>query len=131
MMSSNSPFTPLDVLPFIFLGPVVIGLLFAVTAIVVRLRADSELTLGESQPQIDSAIVVLVISMVLSILGAVLYHYTGGWEMLVAAGLFLLCPVSAVLAILGRGVGRNVLLLGHGLIALWMAVIVIAVLIHG
>jgi hypothetical protein len=99
----------------------------------VRLRADSELTAGESQPRIDSAIAILAISVALSILGAIIYHNLddGAGMVLVIVGIFLLWPVSAVLAIRGRGVGRSVLLMGHGLIALWLAVILLTVLIHG
>jgi hypothetical protein len=117
----------------LFMGPMAIGLMFSGAAILVRLRADSELTAGESQPRIDSAIAILAISVALSILGAIIYHTLddGAGMVLVIVGIFLLWPVSAVLAIRGRGVGRSVLLMGHGLIALWLAVILLTVLIHG
>jgi len=100
---------------------------------VVRLRADSEHAAGESQPQIDLAITFLAISVALSILGAIIYQNwdDGIGSMLAIAGIFLLWPVSAALAILGRGVGRSVLLVGHGLIALWLVAIFLSILIHG
>jgi hypothetical protein len=116
----------------LFAGTVVIGLFSAVTAIAVRLRADSELTTGESQPQIDGSIAILMISGLASILGAIIYHYwdDGIGSMLAVVGIFILWPVSAVLAIRGRGVGREVLLVGHGLIALLVAILLLSVLIH-
>jgi hypothetical protein len=117
----------------LFLGPAAIGLMFSGAAIVVRLRADSEHAAGESQPQIDLAITFLAISVALSILGAIIYQNwdDGIGSMLAIAGIFLLWPVSAALAIRGRGVGRSVLLVGHGLIALWLVAIFLSILIHG
>jgi hypothetical protein len=54
----------------------------------------------------------------------------GTGTMLAIAGMFLLWPVSAVLAVRGRGVGRSVLLIGHSLIALFVIVLLLSVLIH-
>jgi hypothetical protein len=119
---------------FLFLGPSVIGLLFSGAAIFVRLRADSEATAGETQPKIDTAIAVFAISGLLSILGLILNRYwvdTGTGMMLAIVGIFLLLPVSAVLAIRGRGAGREVLLVGHGLVALLVSVLLLSILIHG
>ena len=118
----------------LFAGTVVIGLLSSVAAIAVRLRAGSEFTTGESQSQIDTSIVILVISSLLSILGAFLYHNssaeTGIGMMLIIVGICLLWPVSAVLTFRGRGAGREVLLAGHGLIAFLVAVLLLSVIIH-
>jgi hypothetical protein len=116
----------------LFVGPVGIGLICSVVAIVMRLRADSEFSSGESQPQIDTSIALLAISTLLSVCalmpsrGAVF----GAGTTLAIVGTFLLWPVSAVLAIRGRGVGRKVLLVGHGLIAAWLLVLVLSILIH-
>ena len=135
-MFSNGLFALGDAGPFLFLflGPGVIGLLFSGAAIFVRLRADSEATSRETQPKIDTAIAVLAISGFLSILGLILNRYwvsTGTGMMLAIVGIFLLLPVSVVLAIQGRGTGRDVLFMGHGLIALWVSVLLLIVLIHG
>src|ERR1700733_13264756 len=103
-----------DPLLLLLAGFVVVGLLAAVAAIAIRLSADSELTTGESQPQVDSSIALLVISVLLSIIGAVLYHYSpaesGIAMVFIIVGIFLLWPVSALLAVRGRGSGREALL---------------------
>ena len=98
----------------------------------VRLRGDSELTAGESQSEIDAAIGIFVISLVLSIFGAFLYHHglDGIGQLLVIVGIFLMWPISAFLSVRGKGVGRNELLVGHALIGLWMAILLFAILIH-
>ena len=116
----------------LFVGPVAIGLLFSGLAIFVRLRATSELSSGESQSQIDSSIAVLTISVLLSVGGVIIFRngMYGTGTMLAIAGMFLLWPVSAVLAVRGRGVGRSVLLIGHSLIALFVIVLLLSVLIH-
>lgn len=114
------------------LGFLVFGFLFAIIAIGVRLRADIELTSGESQRKIDLAIALLVISGVLPILGGVLSRYGSfGLGMILASvGVFILWPVSASLAVRGRGAGRAALLMGHGLIALCAVVLILSVVIH-
>jgi hypothetical protein len=118
----------------LFLGFLAFGLLFSGASVVVRLRADSEFTAGKSQRKIDWAIAILVISSLLSILGGYLYHNssaeTGTGMMLFIVGIFLLWPVSAILTIRGRGAGRRVLLVGHGLIALLIAVLLLSVIIY-
>jgi hypothetical protein len=123
-----------DPLLLLLAGFVVVGLLAAVAAIAIRLSADSELTTGESQPQVDSSIALLVISVLLSIIGAVLYHYSpaesGIAMVFIIVGIFLLWPVSALLAVRGRGSGREALLVGHGLIALLVLVLLLSILIH-
>jgi hypothetical protein len=132
-MLSNGLFSLGLILPLLllFLGHVVVGLLFSAVAIAVRIRADSSLTAGKSQRKIDLAIAVLAYSELSSILGASLLHkYLGAGEMLLASGLFLLWPVSAFLTIWGRGEGRNVLLVGHGLIALWVALFFLSIFIY-
>jgi hypothetical protein len=118
----------------LFVGLVVVGLLAAIAAIAIRLTADSELTRGESQPQIDSSIAILAISVLLSTIGAILYHYSpaesGIAIMFIIVGIFLLWPVSVVLAVRGRGSGREALLVGHGLIALLVLVLLLSILIY-
>jgi hypothetical protein len=121
-------------LGLLVLGVPVIGLLCSGVAIKVRIRMDSGLTKCDSQPKIDWSIGVLATSNLLQILGLISYYGFESWEtwkILVIISIFILCPISALLAILGRGVGRRVLLVGHGLIALWVAVILLMILIHG
>jgi hypothetical protein len=135
-MFSNSLFSLGLILPLLllFLGHVVIGLLFSGAAIVVRLRADSSLAARASQAKIDWAIAILASSELLQILGASLLHIEtkqGIGIGLLAIGMFLLWPISALLAIWGLGAGRRALLIGHGLIALLVAVLLLSVLLHG
>ncbi|MGA3048754.1 MAG: hypothetical protein ABSD67_19130 [Terracidiphilus sp.] len=113
-------------------GTVIIGLSSSGTAIFARIRADADLTAGESQSEIDTAIGIFVISWVLSIFGAFLYHHglDGIGQLLVIVGTFVLWPISAFLSLRGRGVGRNELLVGHGLIGLLMAILLLAILVH-
>jgi hypothetical protein len=115
----------------LFLGHVAIGLLFSGVAIAVRIKADSSLVTRKSQTKIDWAIAILAISELLQILG--LRHLFGETDLvwLLVVGLFLLWPASAVLAIWGRGAGRKVLLVGHGLIALWVSAFFVIVIAHG
>jgi hypothetical protein len=119
-------------LALLFLGFLAIGLLFSGASIVVRQRADYELTAGKSQRKIDWAIAILVVSNLLSILGGYLYHNssaeTGAGMMLFIFAIFLLWPVSAILTLRGRGAGRKVLLVGHGLIALLISVVLLSVI---
>jgi hypothetical protein len=134
-MSGNGIFSMglIGPLLLLFVGPVGIGLLCSVAAIVVRRRADSELTSGESQSQIDTSIGLLAISTLLSVC-AVMPSREGGFgagTTLAVVGTFLLWPVSAVLAIRGKGVGRKILLVGHGLIAAWVLVLLLSMLIQG
>ena len=108
---------------YLILGFIVIALLFSGAAVATSFRSNSGRKGVESQPRIDWAIGVLGISGLLSILGAsFLINDVSTGTKLLALGLFLLWPVSAVLAIVGRGVGRKVLLVGHALIALWVGV---------
>jgi hypothetical protein len=122
-------------LGLLVLGLPAIGLLCSGVAIKVRIRIDSGLAKNNSQPKIDWAIGVLATSVLLQILGLVSY-YSGfesweTWKIQVMIGIFILWPVSAILAVWGRGVGRSVLLMGHGLIAFWVAAILLIILIHG
>jgi hypothetical protein len=114
------------------LGHLAIGLLFSGAAIVHRLRSGSEPAAAGPQRKIDWAIAILAASGILSIVGATFFHFgseVGIW--LFVVGLLFLWPVSAVLAIVGRGVGRVQLFVGHGLIALLVVSLVLAVWIHG
>jgi hypothetical protein len=91
----------------------------------------------KSNPQlkIDWALGILATSGLLPILGFVSYYFCLGswttWMIPTMIAIFLLWPVSAVLAIWGTGVGRLQLLVGHGLIALLMASLLLTAWIHG
>ena len=118
---------PAGPLLLLFLGFLVIGLVFSGAALAVRLRADSKLTAEKLQSKIDWAIVIFAISGVLPILGGVLSHYGyfGTGMIFAIVGILLLWPVSIVLAVLGRGAGRRILLVGHALIPLLAAVLLL------
>ena len=119
----------------LFVGFLVIGVLSSASALAIRIKADPELTTGELQSQIDTSIAIMVMSILFSLIGATLYHNSfatsGIGMMFIIFGLFLLWPVSAVLAVRGRGVGRERLLVGHGLIALLVSGLLLSILIHG
>jgi len=90
------------VLALLLIGFVAVGLSFSGAGFVVRLRADSELTAGESQAKIDMSIAILAISALLPIIAGALSGYGayyGAAIILAVIGPFLLWPVSAVLAI--------------------------------
>ena len=133
-MFSSSLFALGLILPLLllFVGHVAIGLLFSGAAIVARFQADSEPAAARSQRKIDWAIAILVVSNLSSILGGYIYHNsaaeTGTGMMFVIFGIFLLWPVSAILTLRGRGAGRKVLLVGHGLIALLISVVLLSVI---
>ena len=132
-MFSNGLFSLGLILPLLllFVGNVAIGVLFSGAAIVVRIRDSSSLAARASQRKIDWAIAILASSELLSIVGASLLHIDAGLAIgLLLVGFFLLWPISAVLAIWGRGTGRRVLLLGHALIALLVAVLLLSTWIH-
>ena len=98
-----------------------------------RFQADSEPAAARSQRKIDWAIPILAASVLSSILGACLVHIENKLviaECLIIVGWFFLWPVSAVLAVEGRGVARRTLLVGHGLIALLLVGLLICVCIH-
>jgi hypothetical protein len=118
-------------LALLFIGFVAIGLSFSGAVIVVRLRANSELMAEKSQAKINVSIAILAVSALLPILAGFLSHYGayGTGIILAAIGPFLLWPVSAVLAIRGRGAGRRILLVGHGLIAVMVALLILIPLI--
>jgi hypothetical protein len=119
-------------LALLLLGFVAVGLSVSVAVIVARRRADSELKAGKSQAKIDLSIAILAISALLPILAGALSRYGayyGAAIILAAIGPLLLWPVSAVLAIRGRGAGRRVLLVGHGLIAVMVALLILIPLI--
>jgi hypothetical protein len=71
--------------------------------------------------------------VLLSILGGTIYvkGVNGIGAILTLVGVFILWPVGGLITILGRGAGRGQLLVGHGLIALLMASLLLAVWIHG
>lgn len=133
-MSGNGIFSLGLLVPLLllFVGPVGIGIFCSVAAIVVRLRADPELSSGESQSQIDTSIALLAVSALLSVCAVIPFgdQPLGMGTTLAIVGMFLLWPVSAVLAIRGRGVGRKELLVGHGIIAAWLSLLLLTILIH-
>jgi len=134
-MSGNGIFSMGLAGPLILLvlGQVAIGLLFSGAAIVATLRADSELRAGKSLTKTKVSIVILVVSALLPILAGALSRYGayyGAATILALIGPLLLWPLSAVLAIWGRGAGRRVLLVGHGLIAAWVSLLLLIILIH-
>jgi hypothetical protein len=100
----------------LFVGPMAIELLFLGAAIFARLGADSEHSSRESQSQIDNSIGVLAISVLSSIGGGIIFRngeYRTG-TILAVFGIFLIWPVSAVLAVRGRGAARRYCLWGTG-----------------
>jgi len=118
---------------YLILGFVAIGLFFSGAVIVARCRSGYGLHVEQSQRKIDWGTAILAVSALLPMLAGILYHYAAYrvGTMLAAIGLLLLWPVSVALAIFGRGTGRRALLAAHGLIAFWMAVILLIIWIHG
>lgn len=121
--------TPLMLLTLalLLLGFVTIGLSFSGATIVARRRGNSEFTAEESHAKIDMSTALLAVSALLPLLAGVLSRFgasTAGL-MLLPIGPLLLWPISAVLAIRGKGAGRRVLLVGHGLIALLVALLIL------
>ena len=98
----------------------------------VRLRVDPGLIAEKSQRKIDWAMAIFAISGVLPILGGVLSHFGSANTGIILAivGIMLLWPTSVVLTVLGRGVGHKILLVGHALIPLLVAVLILAVVIQ-
>ena len=132
-ISSLGITTPLIllILALLLLGFVAIGLSFSGAASVARLRGNSGLTADKSQAKIDFATAILAISALLPVLAGVLSRlgaYAAGL-VLAPIGPLLLWPVSAVLAIRGRGAGRRVLLMGHRLLALLVALLILIPLV--
>ena len=115
------------------LGHVAIGFLFSGAAIVVRLRADSEFARRESRIRINWAIVTLAVSSLLTIVGAVFFHNadTRIGMIIAAVGVFFVWPVSTAFAILGRGAGRSVLLIGDAMIAILLIFTLLSIWIYG
>jgi hypothetical protein len=111
-----------------WVGHAVIGLAFSGVATRARLRTEPRSKEVGQQGRILWAIAILACAELTSILGASLLHFDsqiGG--IIVAFGLFVLWPISAILSLLGRGaVGQKVLLLGHGLIALGTCALLLA-----
>jgi hypothetical protein len=111
-----------------WLGHAVIGITFAVAAILTRRRANPRAKNIGRPDRILWAIAILACAELASILGASFLHVDGQiGAIIVAIGLFVLWPVSAILSLLGRGAtGQKVLLLGHGLIAFGTCVLLLA-----
>ena len=50
--------------------------------------------------------------------------------LLAVVGVFILWPLSAAFGLRGRGAGREPLMVGHGLIAVLMVVLLLSILVH-
>jgi hypothetical protein len=116
----------------LFLGSAVIGLVFSGAAIVARRRAAPEAAQGELQSNIDLAIGILVVSGPLSFVGFAINYYWASKVgiMLAIVAVFILWPLSAFLAFRARGVGRKEILIGSGLIGLWVLGLLVIMAIH-
>jgi hypothetical protein len=126
MIGLTTPLTLL-ILAFLLLGFVAIGLSFSAATIVATRRGNSEFTAGQSHAEIDVSTAFLAVSALLPLLAGVLSRFGASTAalMLLPIGPLLLWPISAVLAIRGKGAGRRVLLVGHGLIALLVALLIL------
>jgi len=117
----------------LYSGFVLVGVAFSGTAIAIRLRAGTAFGAEKLQFKIDLSIVIFAASVMASICGGMLSHggnYVAGVRCFFVS-MFLLWPLSAVLAILGKGTSRRTLLIGHGLIALFMVIsVVMSVIIY-
>ena len=132
-MFSNSFFGLGVILPILvlFLGYVSIGVISAGIAVFATVRARSKPVTGTSRSKVYWPIAALICSEASSILGFLLIpNEMKQGIVLVGIGLLILWPVSAGLAIWGRGVARRTLLVGHGLIAVWICIILLMIWIH-
>ena len=132
-MFSNNFFGLGVLLPILalFLGYVSIGLCTAGIAVYVAVRASPKPVTRTSQRKAYWPISALVCSEASAILGFLCFPKEMNLGIvLVGVGLLLLWPVSAALAIWGCGVARKILLVGHGLIAAWICIILLITWIH-
>jgi hypothetical protein len=101
--------------------------------LVVRVQMGSKLRPEKRNVNLEWAIRTLVVSSLFPVLGFIC-EYNGYYLyflILSEMGIFLLWPISAVLTILGKGVGRRLLLGGHGIIALFVLALFLSVRSHG
>jgi hypothetical protein len=126
MMGLTTP-PILLILALLLLSFVAIGLSFSGATIVARQRGNSEITAGKSYARIDMSAALLVVSALLPLLAGVLSRFGASTAalMLLSIGPLLLWPISVVFAIRGRGASRRVLLVGHGLIAFLVALLIL------
>lgn len=132
-MFSNSFFGLGAILPILalFLGYVSIGLCTAGIAVYVAIRASPKPVTRTSQRKAYWPIAALICSETSSVLGFLCFPKEINLGIvLLGIGLLLLWPVSAALAIWGRGVARKSLLVGHGLIAVWICIMLLTICIH-
>lgn len=116
----------------LFLGFQLIGVPFAIVAIATIARAKNKNS-GKSHPTIDLSLRVFILSLALSIVGWILVRYGAFFwgPALAIFAIFLLWPISALLALRGGArAGRRILLVGHGLIAILVSLLLSSVLIH-
>jgi len=115
------------------LGVPTVELLFAGIVIVVRSRLGSKMLLSNADSNSLWAIRVLVISGLFPIFGLTceVFGFYRSSELLTEIGIFVLWPLSAVLTIVGKGVGRRAILGGHGIIAAILFAIFWSVKSHG
>ena len=115
------------ILALLLMGFVGIGLSFSGATIIARRRGNSEFTAEKSRAKIDTSTSLLAVSALLPLFAGALSRFGASTAalMLLPIGPLLLWPISAVFAIRGRGAGRRVLLVGHGLIALLVASLIL------
>ena len=105
----------------LFSGIELIGAVSCVLAFIVRIRSKRKDPEQESQEEIDAAVLLLFVSVVLPVVGLKLESFTHRqeWILLAIIGVFATAPISGILAFKGRGVGRKILLIGYGAMILW------------
>jgi hypothetical protein len=110
-----------------------IELLFSGVVIVVRGRRDFKFKLEKTNSNLERAIRTLVVSGLFPVLGLIceMCGFFRSFLIFTEIGIFILWPISAVLTILGKGVGRRLLLGGHGTIASFLFAIFWSVRSHG
>ncbi len=114
-------------------GFVVIGLAFSIIVFVIRRRSRDESIANTNGRKVDWATALLASAALLPIVAGILSSLGshGAGFTLLCFVCFLLWPVSAVFTLLGKGTGRGLLLMAHGLIVLWSTAILLLIWIHG
>ena len=114
-------------------GFIIMGLLFSGAALMSRCRSGFTNTGKKGEWTMNWAIRALAGAAVAPILAGVISHFgaQGTALGLTVLSFVALWPASIVLTFLADGAGRGLLLFGHGLIALWVIVIISLICIHG
>jgi len=114
-------------------GFVAVGLSFSCAMVVARRRSSREQTKDMLHQKIGWAAVLLGSAALLPIVAGVVSHFGafGAALDLLCLGCFLLWPISVIFTFLGKGVGRNLLFVAHGLIIVWAGAILLVIWIHG